>query len=488
MLLLLFIACAVAPGNVDVPVRNVDGSWQANMYSQPPGTIPALTMISHFTNGEQTKLKGGELGIKIYHFAAPQATGAPIADAAFAGLVPTFCILTYAVEAVNNPVDTAPANANNCKINPNSVIQLAKWEHVDHLSDVDQTQVDTLITNELVSAGPLLAFKALVRTHSRLCVGNEGAACPANNAAVDCNAAGAPANCKLAIMMLGPSASGKTRVSFNYIQTILGANGVANPAHYNFFTIDGGKMREISTAWEASKRLCVQKPASAGCSNLFSAKFKPVLDPIKAQVFAEAMADKEHIIIIDTGVSANPTANPAIATFYVPLDTAGYGIHMAGVYTSYAATIMQGQRRAFSEGKQYPLSAIKSHLSWSTGVTKIAAYFNRAREAGNDNTFVVVRNKWQPEFASPADIAGACTADIMSHFRCGGTAHTLYPTNPCKHFTTAWQGSMGPTSTDAVITGAGRGTARKLLRAKNALGKVLNLLPGVSHLPSSIKA
>lgn len=233
-------------------------------------------------------------------------------------------------------------------------------------------------------------------------------------------------------------------------------------------------MREHSEAWAASTKLCVKKPASAGCSDLFSKHFKPTLDSIKKELFQEAIDKKEHIIVVETGVTANPLALPAHKTYYKPLKTAGYDIHMAGVYTTFDATKQQGRTRAFSEGKQYPLGSMKAMMSWSLGVKKIAEHFQKARGKGNANTFVVVRNKWQAA-DTPADLKDACEKDCMSDIQCSGVGVKLYPKNLVSFTSKIVPSMLHPRDALIIGTAARNGLFSLLKRSTGSLAP-----PGVS--------
>ncbi len=83
---------------------------------------------------------------------------------------------------------------------------------------------------------------------------------------------------KIAIFVLGPSASGKTHMTRQNLTKILKANGLSNDS--SFISIDGGIMRDCSQNWRQMKRRHTRE--YKGFRDLFGGYFQPMVRSVRA--------------------------------------------------------------------------------------------------------------------------------------------------------------------------------------------------------------
>eukprot|EP00466_Bigelowiella_natans_P004279 jgi/Bigna1/69618/fgenesh1_pg.9_\ len=233
------------------------------------------------------------------------------------------------------------------------------------------------------------------------------------------------------MLVLFPSASGKTRSTSTFIKDILAANGLSSMA---FYSVDGGLLREVSTIWELWQTHCLHRVDSLGCSELNSVA-KTGMHHAKASVYQHLFREKKNIMIVDTAADFGITLNPKPGDQYVKDDLKAlapsimqeYRVIPAAVYARKNQCFVSGKTRSSSEGKKFPNNGFKFWWSWEAGIRAISNIFSHlgSLDGVKQSTFALVRNNYM--YQSPAGIAKECKENIMHHIDCGGTGLTLFP-------------------------------------------------------------
>jgi len=244
----------------------------------------------------------------------------------------------------------------------------------------------------------------------------------------DCKTLPVRAKKPVFMLLLGPSAAGKTSSSAEHLSTILHANGMPEMA---FYTIDGGLLREVSQSWQYWSSYCLREIDSLGCSELNSIG-KKGFSYAKKWITAKLFQERTNIMLVDTaaeygvyGSGSRYIKDKVISIHKEMLDF--YDIIPAAVYAKKNQCFRSGKTRAFSEGKVFPNKGFKFWMSWGGGMKAVEKIFNylRTNEQVKYRTFAIVRNNYK--YASTPNLTEICKENIMADVKCGGTGLSLYP-------------------------------------------------------------
>jgi len=199
---------------------------------------------------------------------------------------------------------------------------------------------------------------------------------------------------KIAIFVLGPSASGKTHMTRQNLTKILKVNGLSHES--SFISIDGGIMRDCSENWRQMKRRHTRE--YKGFKDLFGGYFQPMVRQFKKRCFQTLLSRGVNMIIPETSVNASSTVEhyhgPAtkgkVKIMFDKLKEEGYTILMTAVHASRLKCMDNGKRREVLEGKKY------KNASWGVAIGSIARMFNYSRSAGylHETLFVLDNTNW----------------------------------------------------------------------------------------------
>eukprot|EP00940_MAST-03C_sp_MAST-3C-sp2_P001966 g1966.t1 len=186
---------------------------------------------------------------------------------------------------------------------------------------------------------------------------------------------------RVAIFVLGPSASGKTFMTRRLLSRVLRANG-RDPG-LEFVSIDGGLMRDESDVWNEMKRLAhMQKKRLDGFSDLFSEYFSRPIKDFKRKVFLSLAKQGVNMVIPETAVRKGK-----VTEMMDTLNDAGYTVIMTVVHASKRDCTAAGRKREISEGKRY------SSMSWMLAIYNVQGLFEYARDLGfRRETFFCIDN------------------------------------------------------------------------------------------------
>ena len=191
-----------------------------------------------------------------------------------------------------------------------------------------------------------------------------------------------------AILVLGPSAVGKTFSTKNALATVLERNGWMSDMM--FLSIDGGIMRETSKTWNTMKELPRQVRGDyryKGVSDLFSGYFKPTISGMKKKVFKYCVKSGKNIIVPETGASPLPGVPGKVKSMLKLLKKYDYRVVMTAVSGSRERCRLNGTSREVKEGKKY------NGMTWKWASDKVTKCFNYARSIGyTKETFFITDN------------------------------------------------------------------------------------------------
>lgn len=196
---------------------------------------------------------------------------------------------------------------------------------------------------------------------------------------------------KIAIFVLGPSASGKTHMTRQNLTKILEANGLSKET--TFISIDGGIMRDCSRNWGRMKRRHTRE--YKGFKDLFGGYFQPMVRQFKKRCFQALLTRGVNMIIPETAVNVSstvehyhgPASKGKAKIMFDKLKAEGYTILMTAVHASKLKCMDNGKCREVLEGKKYKNS------SWGVAIGSIARMFNYSRSEGYlHETFFVLDN------------------------------------------------------------------------------------------------
>eukprot|EP00940_MAST-03C_sp_MAST-3C-sp2_P002094 g2094.t1 len=196
---------------------------------------------------------------------------------------------------------------------------------------------------------------------------------------------------KIAIFVLGPSASGKTHMTRANLRLVLDSNGLNRDSL--FISIDGGIMRDCSKNWGAMKRMHTRE--YKGFKDLFGGYFQPHVRHLKKLCFSALLRRGVNMIIPETSVNASstvehyhgPSTKGKVKIMFDKLKREGYQIIMTAVHASREKCMSNGKHREVLEGKKYSIS------SWGVAIGSISRMFNYCRDEGYlSQTFFVMDN------------------------------------------------------------------------------------------------
>lgn len=149
---------------------------------------------------------------------------------------------------------------------------------------------------------------------------------------------------KIAVFVLGPSASGKSHGLAKYLKQIFIENKLKPSG--DFIKIDGGDFREKSYVWKQLVNQ-IQKVGIAGVSNLYSGFWKSYSNEHKKLLEEYAINNEKCVIYPDTISGLYPLST--IEKF----KKAGYTIVLVSIWGDKSTTRVQGILREKEEGKMY---------------------------------------------------------------------------------------------------------------------------------------
>eukprot|EP00939_MAST-03C_sp_MAST-3C-sp1_P003569 g3569.t1 len=199
---------------------------------------------------------------------------------------------------------------------------------------------------------------------------------------------------KIAIFVLGPSASGKTHMTRENLRLVLRSNGLNLDSL--FVSIDGGIMRDCSRNWNCMKHRHTRD--FKGFKDLFSGYFQPYIRRLKKQTFHALLRRGVNMIIPETSVNASstvehyhgPASKGKVKIMFDKLKSEGYTILMTAVHASRQKCMSNGKHREVLEGKKY------KNASWGIAIGSISRMFNYYREEGylEQTQFVMDNSDW----------------------------------------------------------------------------------------------
>jgi len=159
---------------------------------------------------------------------------------------------------------------------------------------------------------------------------------------------------RIAIIVLGPSAAGKTHQTQVNLCEVLKANSL--PGDLSFVSIDGGIMRNASKWWKHAKdlRLKEKRPVK-GFSDLHKGYFQTHLRAFKRKVFSSLLERGVNMVIPDT---AAQVMSDRVGSYLKRLKQHKYTVVMTAVHATRETCNRNGKRREVEEGKKY------SNFSW----------------------------------------------------------------------------------------------------------------------------
>lgn len=134
------------------------------------------------------------------------------------------------------------------------------------------------------------------------------------------------------IIVLGPSAVGKTFSTKNALATVLEKNGWMSDMM--FLSIDGGIMRDVSKTWNTMKALPSQVRGDfryKGVSDLFSSYFKSYCSSTKKKLFRYCVKTGKNIIVPETAATPLPGMPSKVKDMLKLLKKYGYRVVMTAV-------------------------------------------------------------------------------------------------------------------------------------------------------------
>ena len=169
---------------------------------------------------------------------------------------------------------------------------------------------------------------------------------------------------KKLVVVLGPSASGKTTTTALLLPMLVRENGW--DCDQGFYTIDGGLMRMVSPLYYAAKtavqdKCASKKPACEGSSDLYGLT-KSGHGDLKKQLFEKYMREGRNIIYLDTATSFGGITVDLRHGFHLKAKTvasireasrSGYSISVVFIYSSKAQCAANAAEREKEEGKIY---------------------------------------------------------------------------------------------------------------------------------------
>lgn len=178
---------------------------------------------------------------------------------------------------------------------------------------------------------------------------------------------------KKAILLLGPSASGKTYSAKTILQTFLREAdrvrpilGVPRWSGSSFRVVDGGIVRDSSRIYKWIREKSRLRSDLGGFTDLFSRYFKHPTGAFKKRIFDDWVEGTQNLVLIETGVDvaagistrfgatvAKVAGKSKLEKYIERLDTAGYEIGVMVVFASKAACEAAGRKREAEEGKRY---------------------------------------------------------------------------------------------------------------------------------------
>ena len=187
---------------------------------------------------------------------------------------------------------------------------------------------------------------------------------------------------RIAVFVLGPSASGKTYNTKKKMCEILKSNGYKTNLH--FTSIDGGLMRDVSETWNEMKGLTKRQKTMTydGFSDLFSNYFKEPIGGFKKTIFKSLCERGVNMVIPETATNSGK-----VTKMMDTLNDNGYTVIMTVVHASKNACGIAGRKREISEGKRY------NSMSWIIAMYNVQGLFEYARELGfNRQAFFAIDN------------------------------------------------------------------------------------------------
>ena len=177
------------------------------------------------------------------------------------------------------------------------------------------------------------------------------------------------------VVVLGPSAVGKSFLTKNKVGSVLAANGITGER--TFITVDGGLLREdgVLPVWDEIKKLS----EVCGCEGFSDAYEQKLPDGGEGGIAKKAMSGgktklqkfflgQKRDVIIPTTASDMKKEKAAMEGFA----SAGYRVLLVVVNADQANAVAMGTKRAKLEGKKY------SGSSWMKSVANGAALINEA--------------------------------------------------------------------------------------------------------------
>lgn len=188
---------------------------------------------------------------------------------------------------------------------------------------------------------------------------------------------------RIAIIVLGPSAAGKTHRTKANLGEVLRANSL--PGDLSFVSIDGGIMRSTNKWWSFANALRAKDPRPIkGFTDLHKGYFQTHLRAFKKKVFASLLKRGVNMVIPDT---AAQVMSDRVGSYLKRLKQHKYTVVMTAVHASRESCNRNGKMREVEEGKKY------SNFSWSYAMRSVEKYFNQCRSIGyHKETFFVVDN------------------------------------------------------------------------------------------------
>lgn len=188
---------------------------------------------------------------------------------------------------------------------------------------------------------------------------------------------------RIAIIVLGPSAAGKTHRTKANLGEVLRANSL--PGDLSFVSIDGGIMRDTSKWWSRANALRAKDPRPIkGFTDLHKGYFQTHLRAFKKKVFSSLLKRGVNMVIPDT---AAQVMSDRVGSYLKRLKQHKYTVVMTAVHASRESCNQNGKTREVEEGKKY------SNFSWSYAMRSVERYFNQCRSIGyHKETFFIVDN------------------------------------------------------------------------------------------------
>lgn len=207
-----------------------------------------------------------------------------------------------------------------------------------------------------------------------------------------------PIKQRIAVFVLGPSAAGKTFLTFAHLSRVLNANELLSKDTPHFVSVDGGLMRDTSSMWKYAKSLPITLAQAekyvglVGFKDLHSKYLKHDTRAFKNNLFQSLMEQGANMVIPSTGadyVSGMHTGS--VGSMLRALHDANYAVIMTAVTASIRKCTSNGKSRQRKEGKMY------SSKAWKWTSKNVAALFNYSRKIGfvHGTYFIFDNTDWE---------------------------------------------------------------------------------------------